>query len=198
MNRGQLPTKQLSRVYKRKEREYPIYTSYCCVQIPFAKYRGQVILSYILLLLFTSAQTIQGVITYQHASMLDIPYSRKILRGIKFGGLAVYMYIATAKLKSAKISYSHIYVWRSCTEPPKLNPPIFLQQRFWAQPPNLIPANISGYTVHIILCTCTHNNIITRRYLRSCTDVAVPCMHTFDLPLPFSVKIVLCIMKYIH
>ena len=32
-----------------------------------------------------------------------------------------------------------------------LNPPIFLQWRFWAQPPNLIPANISGYTVIIIL-----------------------------------------------
>ena len=27
----------------------------------------------------------------------------------KFGGLAVY--ITTAKLKSAKISYSHIYIW---------------------------------------------------------------------------------------
>ena len=25
-------------------------------------------------------------------------------------------------LKSSKISYSHIYVWRSCTEPPNLNP----------------------------------------------------------------------------
>ena len=54
-----------------------------------------------------------------------IPYSRKIWRGIKFGGLAVY--ITTAKLKSAKISYSHIYVWRSHTEPPNLNPLIFLQ-----------------------------------------------------------------------
>ena len=29
----------------------------------------------------------------------------------------------------------------------KLNPPIFLQWRFRAQLPNLIPANISGYTV---------------------------------------------------
>ena len=45
----------------------------------------------------------------------------------KFGGLAVY--VTTAKLKSTKISYSHIYtyVWRSRTEPPNLNPPIFLQ-----------------------------------------------------------------------
>ena len=56
-----------------------------------------------------------------------IPYSRKIWRGIKFGGLAVYNIITTAKLKSAKISYSYIlYVWRSRTEPPNLNPPIFL------------------------------------------------------------------------
>ena len=52
-----------------------------------------------------------------------ILYSRKIWRRIKFGSLAVY--ITTAKLKSAKISYSHIYVWRSRTEPPNLNPPIF-------------------------------------------------------------------------
>ena len=43
----------------------------------------------------------------------------------KFGGLAVY--VTTAKLKSAKISYSHIYIWQSHTEPPNLNPLIFLQ-----------------------------------------------------------------------
>ena len=42
----------------------------------------------------------------------------------KFGGLAVY--ITTAKFKSANI----------------------LAIAFWAQPPNLIPANISGYTVY--------------------------------------------------
>ena len=48
-----------------------------------------------------------------------IQYSWKIWRGIKFGGLAVY--ITTAKLKSAKISYLHIYVWRSRTKPPNLN-----------------------------------------------------------------------------
>ena len=48
---------------------------------------------------------------------------------------------ATAKLKSTNISYSHIYIWRSRTEPPNL---IFLQWQFWAQPPNLIPANISA------------------------------------------------------
>ena len=40
-----------------------------------------------------------------------IPYSRKIWRGNIFGGLAVY--ITIAKLKFAKISYSHIYVWQS-------------------------------------------------------------------------------------
>ena len=67
-------------------------------------------------------------------------------RGIKFGGLAVLL--ATAKLKSINTSYLHIYVWRSLTGPPNLNPPIFLQWRFRAQTPNLIPTNISGYTVH--------------------------------------------------
>ena len=38
--------------------------------------------------------------------------------GFKFGGLAVLF--ATAKLKPANISYLHIYVWRSLSEPPNL------------------------------------------------------------------------------
>ena len=38
----------------------------------------------------------------------------------KFGGLAVYL----PKFPTLIII---IYVWRSCTEPPNLNPPIFLQ-----------------------------------------------------------------------
>ena len=42
----------------------------------------------------------------QHCS---IPYSQKFWQGIKFGGLVVY--IATAKLKFTKTSYSHIYIW---------------------------------------------------------------------------------------
>ena len=41
-----------------------------------------------------------------HISLSNIPYSWKIWRGNKFGGLAVY--ITTAKLKFVKISYSHI------------------------------------------------------------------------------------------
>ena len=70
-------------------------------------------------------------------------YSWKLWWGIKFGSF----FFLTAKLKSAKISYSHIlYVWQSRTELPNLNPLIFLQLRFWAQLPNLILANISGYT----------------------------------------------------
>ena len=37
----------------------------------------------------------------------------------EFGGLTVCL--ATTKLKSANISYLHIYTWRSLTEPPNLN-----------------------------------------------------------------------------
>ena len=33
---------------------------------------------------------------------------------------------ATAKLKSTNISYLHIYIWRSLTELPNLNPPILI------------------------------------------------------------------------
>ena len=47
----------------------------------------------------------------------------------KLGGelnLAVWQSIfVTAKLKSTNISYLHIYVWQSLTEPPDLNLPIF-------------------------------------------------------------------------
>ena len=51
----------------------------------------------------------------------------------KFGGSAVY--VITAKLKSAKIFYSHIRM-------------AILAIAIWAQQPNLIPTNISSYTVH--------------------------------------------------
>ncbi|MCG8626871.1 MAG: HAD-IG family 5'-nucleotidase [Proteobacteria bacterium] len=72
----------------------------------------------------------------------------------KSGGLVVY-------ITTAKISYSHIYmyIWRFHTEPPNLNPPIFLQWRFGAQPPNLILANISGYMV-VTSCTCLFPRLV--------------------------------------
>ena len=45
------------------------------------------------------------------------------------------------------LAYTHVYIWRSFTEPPNLNLPIFLQWQFGVQSPNLIPTNISSYTV---------------------------------------------------
>ena len=94
-------------------------------------------------------------------------YSQKIWRGIKFDSLAVCL--STAKLKPDNISYLHIHVWQSLTEPPNLNPPIyFCKWRFGSQPPNLIPANISGYTVYmntVLLCFATvHANITTSKH----------------------------------
>ena len=86
------------------------------------------------------------------AHKIEKPYSWKIWWGItcKFGSLAV---LVTAKLKIR--SYLHIYVWRSLSKPPNLNPPIFLKWRFGVEPPNLIPANISGYTVIVtFVCSC--------------------------------------------
>ena len=44
-----------------------------------------------------------------------------------------------------------MYVWRYCTIPPNLNPPIMLKTSFGAKPPNLMTANISGYTVPPLL-----------------------------------------------
>ena len=58
----------------------------------------------------------------------------------------------TAKLNSANISYLYIYVCQSLIRPPNLNPPIFLQWRFRAQLPNLIPANISSYMIYPQVC----------------------------------------------
>ena len=50
----------------------------------------------------------------------------EIWRGIKFDGLVVQLVAAKFKLKSANISYLHIYVWRSLTKLPNFNSPILL------------------------------------------------------------------------
>ena len=42
---------------------------------------------------------------------LEVPYSRKIWRGFKLGGLPICL--PTAKLKSANVFSSHLCVWRS-------------------------------------------------------------------------------------
>ena len=76
-----------------------------------------------------------------------IPYSRKIWRRIKFGDLAVY--ITTAKFKFANI----------------------LVIVFGAQPPNLIPANISSYTVIIIMIKIQDTTIEDH------TDMLYTCMY---------------------
>ena len=52
----------------------------------------------------TLAIAMGTIATYMH-----MQYNRKIWRQIKLGGLAVYT--TTTKLKSAKISYSHIYTY---------------------------------------------------------------------------------------
>ena len=46
----------------------------------------------------------------------------------------------------------NLVVWQSISQLPNLNPPIFLRWRFGAQPPNLIPTNISSYMVFILVC----------------------------------------------
>ena len=45
----------------------------------------------------------------------------------------------------------YMYIWRSLTKFPNLNPPILLQFQFVAQLLNLILANISRYTVYLTL-----------------------------------------------
>ena len=58
-----------------------------------------------------------------------IYYSWKIWQKFIFGGLAVFL--PTTKLKSINISSSHMYIWRSCTEWPNINPAIMLAMVSW-------------------------------------------------------------------
>ena len=74
---------------------------------------------------------------------VDVPYSRKICREIKFDCLAVYF--ATTKLKSANISYLHNYIFMAILyQTTKFN---MFAMAIWDLTTNLIPTNISGYTV---------------------------------------------------
>ena len=59
---------------------------------------------------------------------------------------------------------------------PNLNQPIFLQWQFGAQPPNLIPANISGYTAY-----CAYINL----YLRIITSFLGGEGITYSVTHPF-------------
>ena len=73
-------------------------------------------------------------------------------RGIKFGGLAVY--IITAKLKSAKISYSHIQCIRMAIpyRTAKFKFANILAIAILGSTAKFNPANISGYTLRSNYC----------------------------------------------
>ena len=94
-----------------------------------------------------------------HNNCCALLYSQKIWWGIKFGSLAIclsnHQIKNPPKFLTHIYTYAHvlgIYVWQSCTEPPNLNLPIHLKGQFGTQPPNLIPANISGCMVcHVIV-----------------------------------------------
>ena len=112
----------------------------------------------------------------------DIPYSRKFWRGIKFGGLAVC--VNTAKLKSAKFCYVCMYVWRYRTIPPNLIPIMVLKTSFWAKPPNLMTANISGYTVISLSLQIQGYHVIFAPAQVYCTVVPWP----LDVCTPLKIK----------
>ena len=93
-----------------------------------------------------------------------IPYSQKIWRGIKFGGIILYY--------NRQISYSHIYVWRSCTKPP-----------------NIKSANISGYTVYLQINWSLHTTASYNMYSVSLVHTSLGCLASLRntlrlLPLP--------------
>ena len=69
----------------------------------------------------------------------------------KFGGLVVSLCKCQIKISQYFI-LAYMYVWWSLTEPPNLNPPIFLQWRFGPH----LPAIQYTYTV-LYTCMYTHN-----------------------------------------
>ena len=79
-----------------------------------------------------------------------LPYSRKIWRGIKFGALADRPTDRQIKIRQYLIRvYTYVRIY---SRPPNLKPPIFLFTLVGTNPPNLMPAKFSGYTVSPISC----------------------------------------------
>ena len=72
------------------------------------------------------------VLLYMYTNALDIHINIPVVHVYriagKFGGAVG---LPTTKLKSAKISSMHINIWRSCTEPPNLNPASMLVMANW-------------------------------------------------------------------
>ena len=97
--------------------------------------------------------------------IMYVPYSRKYWRGIKFGGSAVCE--QTAKLKSANFYYHVIY-----SLPRHENRQIKIRQfRFSRNPPNIIPANISGYTVRMYNTQrILHSSTISEGLAQACPN----------------------------
>ena len=58
---------------------------------------------------------------------------------------------ASAKLKSAKVTYSHVYIWRSRTKLPNLNQPIMFAMAIWDSTPKF---NSLQYFRLYSICTC--------------------------------------------
>ena len=55
------------------------------------------------------------------------------------------------QIKIRQIFSTYMFVWQYRTILPNLNPPVVLKTLFGAKPPNLMTANISGYTVYLYL-----------------------------------------------
>ena len=102
--------------------------------------------------LYTACMKLELLSTYPTLSMHMVlcVYSWKFGRGTKFGGLVVYLY--KCQIRNPPIFHTCIqYTYDNplIIKPKNLKLPIFLQQLgyFGAQPPNLIPANISSYMI---------------------------------------------------
>ena len=88
----------------------------------------------------------------------------------KFGGLVVSLCNCQIKIRQYFI-LAYMYVWRSLTEPPNLNPPIFLQ--WWFGPIyQLYSIHTRSYIhvcIHTILylglCLCSARYILTHRWM---------------------------------
>ena len=83
-------------------------------------------------------------------SSLVVLYSWKIWQGIKFGGLAVYLCDCQINTYQYFIySYNIIHMAIPYRTAKFKSTKKFLQWQFGAQPPSLIPTNISSYRVYM-------------------------------------------------
>ena len=91
-----------------------------------------------------------------------IPYSRKYWRGIIFGGYCTNCVYSRRRHGNRTVTAKFTCISAKC------NP-------FSSNPPNIIPANISGYTVCTLCSLIVYTHMYTYMYMYIVHHTHVPC-----------------------